>query len=162
MRHTKMQLFGALLLAPVMALAMDYTPVTDARLKNPEPANWLMYRGNYAGWGYSPLKQVTDKNAKNLTVAWSFTTGLQEGHQSPPIVNNGYMYVTTPGSQVIALNAKTGEELWRFKKELPKDLLQLHPTNRGVALYGDKVYYTTLDTFLVALDAKTGKKVWES
>ena len=162
MKHLKKYLLGALLFAPVMTIAMDYAPVTDARLKNPEPGNWLMYRGNYAGWGYSPLKQVNATNAKDLTVAWSFTTGMQEGHQSPPIVNNGYMYVTTPGSQVIALNAKTGEELWRFKKELPKDLLQLHPTNRGVALYGDKVYYTTLDTFLVALDAKTGKKVWES
>ena len=157
-------LMGVAILAPVIAFAApaNYTPITEARLKNPEPSNWLMYRGNYAGWGYSPLKQVNDKNVKDLTVAWSLTTGLQEGHQSPPIVNNGYMFVTTPGSQVIALDAKTGGELWRFKKDLPADLLQLHPTNRGVALYGDKVYYTTLDTFLIALDAKTGKKIWES
>ena len=166
MRNSRKNLIGALLIAPIMAMAtahgMEYAPVTDARLKNPEPANWLQYRGNYAGWGYSPLKQINAKNAKKLTVAWSFATGEAEGQQSPPIVNNGYMFITTPGSQVIALNAKTGEEIWRFKKELPKDLLQLHPTNRGVALYGDKVYYTTLDTFLVALDAKTGKQVWES
>jgi alcohol dehydrogenase (cytochrome c) len=162
MKLTKNYLLGALLLASTGALAQDYAPVTDARLLQPEAGNWLMYRGNYSGWGYSPLKQITADNAKNLSVAWSFATGQVEGHQSPPIVNGQYMYVTTPGSQVLALNAKTGEEIWRFKKELPKDLLQLHPTNRGVALYGDKVYYTTLDTMLVALDAKTGKKVWES
>ncbi|NIO38926.1 MAG: PQQ-dependent dehydrogenase, methanol/ethanol family [Burkholderiales bacterium] len=148
----------------VMAAGHDlaYEPVTQDRLTNPESSNWLQYRGNYAGWGYSPLDQITHRNAKKLTVAWSFSTGLQEGHQAPPIVNGGYMFVTTPASQVIALDAKTGEEIWRFKKELPADLLQLHPTNRGVALWGDKVYYTTLDTFLVALDAKTGEKVWES
>lgn len=139
----------------------DYAAVTDARLVNPEPRNWLQYRGNYAGWGYSPLAQVNDKNVGKLKQAWSFSTGQVEGHQSPPIVNNGYMYVTTPGAQLIALDAKTGTELWRYKKEIPGELLQLHPTNRGVALYGDKVYIATVDAHLVALDAKTGKEVWK-
>ena len=88
------------------------------------------------------------------------STGQTEGHQAPPIVNNGYMYVTTPGAQVIALDAATGTELWRYKKEIPGDLMQLHPTNRGVALYGDKVYVATVDAHLVALDAKTGKVAW--
>jgi len=86
---------------------------------------------------------------------------VTEGHQSPPIVNNGYMYVTTPNGQVIALNAVTGEELWRYKKEIPADLLMLHNTNRGVALYGDKVYVGTVDAHLIALDAKTGKVIWD-
>jgi len=137
-----------------------YAPVTDARLTNPEPANWLQYRGNYAGWGYSPLDTITDKNVGKLKLAWSLATGQSEGHQSPPIVNNGYMYVTTPGAQLIALDAASGVELWRYKKELPADLLQLHPTNRGVALYGDKVYLATVDAHLVALDARTGKVAW--
>lgn len=138
----------------------DYTPVTDVRLKNPEPRNWLQYRGNYGGWGYSPLDKINEKNVGRLQLAWALTTGQTEGHQAPPIVNNGYMYVTTPGAQVIALDAKTGQELWRYKKELPAEMLQLHPTNRGVALYGDKVYVATVDCHLVALDAKTGKVAW--
>ena len=137
-----------------------YAAVTDARLVAPEPANWLSYRGNYAGWGYSPLAKINDKNVGKLSLAWSYATGLVEGHQAPPIVNNGYMYVTTPGSQVLALDAKTGTELWRYKPQLPADLLQLHPTNRGVALYGDKVSVATLDCKLVALDARTGKVLW--
>ena len=159
-------LTAALLAAlPLVAAHADnglapYTPVTDARLANPEPSNWLQYRGNYAGWGYSPLDKISDKNVGKLKLAWSFATGQTEGHQSPPIVNNGYMYVTTPGAQVIALDAASGQELWRYKKELPADMLQLHPTNRGVALYGDKVYVATVDAHLVALDAKTGKVVW--
>ena len=139
---------------------VNYSAVTDARLKNPEPANWLQYRGNYGGWGYSPLDKINDKNVGKLQLAWALSTGQTEGHQAPPIVNNGFMYVTTPGAQVIAIEAKTGRELWRYKKEIPAEMLQLHPTNRGVALYGDKVYVATVDCNLVALDAKTGKVVW--
>src|SRR5207247_11125455 len=63
---------------------------------------------------------------------------------------------------VIALNAKSGDPLWRYKKELPEDLLQLHPTNRGVGLYEDKVYIATVDAHLVALDAATGKVIWDT
>ena len=139
-----------------------YAPVTDARLAKPEPQNWLMYRGNYNGWGYSPLDKINAGNVKKLKLAWSSATGSTEGHQSPPVVNNGYMYVTTPNAQVIALNAATGQEIWRFKHELPADLLMLHNTNRGVALYGDKVYVATVDSNLFALDATTGKVVWKA
>jgi alcohol dehydrogenase (cytochrome c) len=147
-------------IAPADSALGPYTPVTDARLANPEPSNWLQYRGNYGGWGYSPLDKINEKNVGKLKLAWSLATGQTEGHQSPPIVNNGYMYVTTPGAQVIALDAASGAELWRYKKELAADLLQLHPTNRGVALYGDKVYVATVDAHVVALDAKSGKVVW--
>ena len=138
-----------------------YAPVTDERLQNPEAKNWLMYRGNYSGWGYSPLEKINTSNVKKLSLAWSSATGVTEGHQSPPIVNNGYMYVTTPNAQVIALNAKTGQEIWRYKKEIPADLLMLHNTNRGVALYGDKVYVATVDSHLIALDAVSGKVIWD-
>ena len=156
-------LLGIVWLAPVVAGAqvMNYSPVTDARLLNPEPQNWLMYRGNYAGWGYSPLDQINSSNAKKLVPAWTLSTGVGEGHQSPPMVNNGVMFVSTPQNQVLALDAKSGDVLWYYKKQLPEDLLQLHPTNRGVALYEDKVYLATVDAHLVALDARTGKVVWD-
>jgi alcohol dehydrogenase (cytochrome c) len=142
--------------------AMPYSPVTDARLQNPEARNWLSWRGNYGSWGYSALDKINDRNVGKLQLAWSYSTGVTEGHQAPPIVNDGYMYVTTPQNQIIALNAKTGQELWRYKKEIPSELFQLHPTNRGVALYGDKVYVATTDCFLIALDAKTGKVLWQT
>ena len=138
----------------------SYTPVTQDRLSNPEPQNWLMYRRTYDGQGYSPLKQITAANVKDLVPVWTFSTGLVEGHQSPPIVNNGVMFITTPQAQVLALDAKSGDLLWRYKHQLPEDLTQLHPTNRGVALLDDTVYVATTDCFLVALDAKTGKEKW--
>lgn len=142
------------------AFAADYAPVTDERLAKPEAENWLQWRGNYEGWGYSPLDQVTAENVKELVPVWSLSTGVMEGHQAPPMVNNGVMFVSTPQNQVIAVEAATGNELWRFRKEIPEELSQLHPTNRGVGLYGDRVYVTTTDACVVALEAQTGNEIW--
>ena len=89
-------------------------------------------------------------------------TGQVEGHQAPPMVNNGVMFVATPGNQVLAINAKTGDLLWRFKRPIPEDQFLLHPTSRGVGLWGDKVFFAASDATLVALDAKTGKEVWNA
>ena len=83
-----------------------------------------------------------------------------KGHQAPPMVNNGVMFVATPGNQVLAINAKTGDLLWRFRRPPPEDQFLLHPTSRGVGLWGDKVFLAASDATLVALDAKTGKQVW--
>ena len=155
---------GALLVAGLVgtAYSADYTPVTDARLANPEPENWLMTRGGYKGWSYSPLDQINTGNVKNLVPVWTVSTGVDSGHEAPPIVNNGVMFVATPYSQVMALDAATGDLLWRYKGKLPPGFSALHNTSRGVALYGDKVFFPALDATLVALDAKTGKVAWEA
>src|SRR5262249_59533855 len=90
-----------LTLAPMaVAAQVNYTAVTDQRLVNPEAENWLMIRGNYQGWGYSPLDQITPANVKKLSLAWAFSTGVTSGHEAPPIVNNGVMFVPTPYNQV--------------------------------------------------------------
>ncbi len=148
--------------AAVAGSIENYSPVTAARLENPEPGNWLMIRGNYKGWSYSSLDQINSSNVKSLVPVWSFSTGVDSGHEAPPIVNNGVMFITTPYSQVVALDAATGDLLWRYKRKLPEGFSALHNTNRGVALYGNKVYTAGLDAVLVALDAKTGKVAWES
>jgi alcohol dehydrogenase (cytochrome c) len=138
-----------------------YSAVTDDRLLNPEPENWLMFRRTYDGQGYSPLDEINADNVGNLRFAWSMSTGLTEGHQSPPIVNNGIMFVTTPLNHVIAVDAATGDGLWEYSRQLPFDISLIHPTNRGVALYGDKVYMATSDANVVALDARSGEVIWE-
>src|SRR5437868_1250735 len=145
---------------PVPEVLKNYTPVTADRLKKPEDGNWLMFRRSYDGWGYSPLNQITRANVSRLQPVWSFATGQVEGHQAPPIVNNGVMFVATPGNQLLAMEAKSGKILWRYKRPFPEDMTPLHPTNRGVGLYGDKVYFAAAEAILVALDAKTGKEVW--
>ncbi|HEY7301450.1 MAG TPA: methanol/ethanol family PQQ-dependent dehydrogenase [Xanthobacteraceae bacterium] len=145
---------------PVPDILQKYAPVTTERLRNPEEGNWLLFRRTYDGWGYSPLSQITAANVANLQLVWSVATGQVEGHQAPPIVNNGVMFVATPGNQLIAIEAKSGKVLWRYKRPLPEDLTVLHPTNRGVGLFGDKIFFASADAILVALDARTGKELW--
>ncbi len=141
-------------------LSTPYPTVTDQRLQRPEAGDWLMYRRTYDGSGFSPLKQITSSNVSHLTLAWSMSTDLLGAHETTAIVNHGRMFITTPQNNVIALDAKTGTQLWRYARKYPDGLFQLHPTNRGVALYGDYVYMATTDCALVALDAVTGKEVW--
>src|SRR5262252_6557537 len=147
---------------PVPPILQNYKPVTAERLKQPEDSDWLMYRRTYDSWGYSPLSQITRENAARLKLVWTLQTGQVEGHEAPPMVNNGVMFVATPGNQVLAIDAKTGNLLWRFKRPIPEDILLLHPTSRGVGLLGDKVYFAAADAVLVALDAKTGNEVWNA
>ena len=144
------------------AVAAEYNKVTTARLEDPEPRNWLMYRGAYHSHGYSALEQINARNVQHLVPVWTFSTGMREGHQAPPIVNDGYMFVTTPHNHVLALDARSGELLWRYVRELPEDQFQMHPTNRGVALFDDKVFLATADAYVVALDATSGAVVWEA
>src|ERR1700730_11563049 len=125
---------------PVPSILQSYKPVTAERLKQPEGGDWLMYRRTYNGWGYSPLSQITTENTGRLKPVWTLATGQIEGHQAPPMVNNGIMFVATPGNQVLAVDAKSGDVLWRFKRPIPDDMLLLHPTSRGVGLLGDKVF----------------------
>jgi alcohol dehydrogenase (cytochrome c) len=145
---------------PTPALLQGYAAVTAGRLKQPEDGNWLLFRRTYDGWGFSPLAEITPANVSRLQPAWSFVTGQVEGHQAPPMVNNGVMFVATPGNQVITIDASTGAVLWRFKRPIPEDMTQLHPTSRGVGLWGDKVFFAATEAVLVALDARTGKEVW--
>src|SRR2546428_2426826 len=77
-----------LAMLPATAVAQgSYSPVTDQRLVKPEPENWLQIRGNYQGWGYSPLGQITANNVKKFTPVSAFSTGVGSGHEAPPIVN---------------------------------------------------------------------------
>ena len=140
----------------------SYSNVTDARLINPEERNWLSYRGNLEGWGFSTLDEITTDNIANLEPVWTFSTGVLGGHESPPIVNDGVMFVTTPGNLLYAIDAASGDLLWRYQHDLPQTYIAFHRTNRGVALYGDKVYMATLDAREVALDAATGEKIWDT
>ena len=139
---------------------LNYAPVSDERLREPEPEGWLMYRRTYDGWGFSPLDRIDASNVVDLAPAWTFRTHADDGQpQGPPIVNGDTMFVTS-AEQVIALQATTGALRWRYVHPLPADVRRPHSTNRGVALYDDMVYVGTLDAHVVALKATTGEVVW--
>ncbi len=137
--------------------------VTDTMLKtgSDDPRRWLMYGGDYKNFRFSPIKALTPAAAKKLKVAWSFPTGTSGQFEVSPVIYGEVMYVTTSYNRLFALNAKTGELLWRYDYPLPGELrVCCGPVNRGVAISGDLVLMTTLDAHLVALDRRTGAVVW--
>ncbi len=127
----------------VPQVLQNYPAVTAERLRNPEDRNWLMIRRTYDGQGYSPLAQITPANVARLRPVWVFSTGETYAHESAPVINNGVMFVSTPNSQVLAIDARTGNLLWRYRRPRPPGTVVFHETNRGVALYGDKVFYAS-------------------
>jgi PQQ-dependent dehydrogenase (methanol/ethanol family) len=170
-----------LALAASAVRAQETRRVDDAALKN-AAANgdeWLTYGHDYAETHYSPLKQIDASNVGRLGLAWYFQTASDPGsEEAVPIVSNGTMYVTVTWGVLNALDARTGRLKWSWDPKIghqnfppgsagnPNRVrtgpsLCCGPGNRGVAVYGGKVYIGTLDARLVALDAETGKVVWE-
>ena len=123
--------------------------------------NFLHTNGNYAQTRFYPNRQINTTNVSHLHPAWVFQTDVRESMETTPIVVNGVMYITTAFDHVFALDARTGQQLWEYQQKLgPLSTYCCGPNNRGVAVYGDKVYFATLDSKLVALNAKTGQPVW--
>jgi len=146
---------------PPSSLLQNYRAVTAERLKQPADGEWLMVRRTYDGWGYSPLDQINTKNVSRLQPVWTLSTGMNNGHEAAPLVNGGVMFVSTSFNQVLALDAKSGDVLWRYRSPVPTNA-RGKPVSRGVALFGDKVFVPLGEAALAALDAKTGKEVWRT
>ena len=139
----------------------DFVPVPDAELRDPDPADWLMFRRTYDGWGYSPLDQVTQDNVHDLRLAWVWA--MADGTNQPtPLVHDGVMYLANPGNLIQALDAGTGTLLWEYQRELPDALQGGFTTMRNLGIYEDKIFLPTKDAFMVAIDARNGDVVWET
>lgn len=135
-----------------------------ADVSPPEPGlEWPGHGRDWREQRYSPLDQIHRRNLSDLGLAWSHETGTTRGMEATPIVVDGVMYVSTAWSRVLALNAKTGELLWKFDPKVPgwkaRDAC-CDVVNRGVAVWKGRVYVGTLDGRLIAIDAKTGTLVW--
>jgi alcohol dehydrogenase (cytochrome c) len=137
----------------------NYVPVTDAMLKNPDPADWLMARRNYQAWSYSPLTEITTKNVKDLKLAWSWSMNEAGANQPMPLVHNGIMYLTHTLNMVQALDAATGDLIWENQVG-PNAVVGSFASMRNIAIYQDKIFLSTTDAKLYALDARTGAVVW--
>ncbi len=125
--------------------------------------NWLMYGGGYDNHRFSPLKNLTPAAVSKMKAAWSFPTGTTGQFEASPVIYGGVMYVTTSYNRAFALNAKTGELLWRYDYPLPEGLVVCcGPVNRGVAISGDLVLMVTLDAHILALDRRTGEVKWNT
>ncbi|MAY19527.1 MAG: PQQ-dependent dehydrogenase, methanol/ethanol family [Erythrobacteraceae bacterium] len=138
--------------------------VTDAMIAAGNGEEWLTYGGDYAEQRFSPLDQINTETVGDLGLAWSADLDTARGQEATPLMHDGTLYISTAWSKVKAYDAATGALKWEYDPEVPRAKLVdvcCDAVNRGVALYGDKLYVATLDGRLVALDQKTGAVVWD-
>jgi quinoprotein glucose dehydrogenase len=125
----------------------------------PMKADWPL-NGGVGNARYSPLTQVTKENVRQLQVAWTYTSGdhfTASEMQSNPVVVDGVLYATTPTMQVVAVNAATGTELWKYDPSGGTSA-RARFRHRGVAVHADRVF-VTYRNFLISLDKATGRPV---
>jgi alcohol dehydrogenase (cytochrome c) len=135
------------------------------RLRNAasEPQNWLTYNGSYASLHHSQLDQIKPENASKLQLEWVWQARSLEKFEPTPLVVDGVMYFTEPPNTIVALDARTGREYWRYQHPLPTITYPCcGRVNRGLAILEDTLYMGTLDSKLIAVDATTGRKKWEA
>src|SRR5258706_5069942 len=135
---------------PRPAILQNYSALSMDQLKAPPDGDWPMVRRTYDGWGFSPLQEITPANVARLQPVWSMATGMTSGHQAPPVVRGGVMFVATPGNQVISADAGTGAVLWRYRRQTPGEAGGVPPTSRGGALAGGKGFFPPAEAALVA------------
>ena len=140
--------------------------IDDERINNAdsEPGSWLAHGRTYEEHRFSPLTSINRGNAASLGLAWYRDLGTNRALEATPIVVDDVMYFTTTWSRVYAVNAATGEDLWSYDPQVPKEWGRwacCDVVNRGVAVYQGKIYVASLDGRLIALDAATGALAWE-
>ena len=168
-----------------LPLGAGQGPLDPAVLLKPPTDAWPSYHGDYTGRHYSPLRQVTTANARNLSLAWLYRTpastdgavlggppvvpaaGPGRGGGAPaltsgpivkamPLMVHGILYLSTP-NRVFAVDARTGRQIWQYLWRGGRGAIG----NRGVAMYRNWLYVVTPDNFVVSLEAATGKERWK-
>jgi len=127
-----------------------------------DTSNVLNYGMGYNLQRFSTLNQINKETIKNLVPVWNYSLNDDRSEESQPLVYQGVIYLTTHNA-TIAVDAKTGKQIWKSKVEYPAETPRIvccGIINRGAALYDGKVFRTTLDANVIALDAKTGKELW--
>ena len=81
--------------------------------------------------------------------------------ETVPLAYDGVMYLAAPGGLVQALDATTGDVVWEYARDLPREVAAGQRT-KSLAIYQDLIFYTAPDGYVVGLDARTGKLRWEA
>jgi alcohol dehydrogenase (cytochrome c)/quinohemoprotein ethanol dehydrogenase len=155
---------GALALGAQVWAAANNPGVTGADIANPKASEWLGHGRDYYEQRFAPQTQIDRSNVRRLGLAWHYDFGERQGFEATPIVHDGVIYVSTDFSEVWAFDARTGKKLWSYVPDTHYWQFKTccSPINRGVAIWGNKVFVGALDGRLIALDAKTGKLAWST
>ena len=128
------------------------------------PDQWLTYSGSLDGRRYTPLTEITPENVSRLRVRWvhQFVTS-ESMSESTPIVVGGLIFTTEAASDVVALDVRSGEVRWRYRRSLPDKLpIEVFRSNRGLAVLGNVLFLGSLEGFLVAINATNGSVIWQT
>jgi len=154
----------ATLVSAAVPLGAAAQTVDDLKNDDKTPGNVLTYGMGYSQQRFSPLTQINRDNVKRLVPAWFYSMANNLGQEAQPLVKDGIVYITDH-EKTVALDALSGEEVWKSVIEYPPDTMRVvccGIVNRGAALFDGKLYRTTLDANVIALDLKTGKEVWRT
>ena len=166
--------FGLLGGASASKMAVTPSPAyTAAQLNAPAGDNWLVHMGNLSGWRYSSLTQINKSNVATLKEAWHINLGTCATKdascgslESNAVVADGTYYTQTPKSDVFALEAATGKEIWHWVPDYAGEAPGFNVGNGGrqpgVAVGEGKVFAPSKDAFMHAIDQTTGKEIWRS
>lgn len=145
------------------ALPEEFIDAQDIINAGTNNAEWLSYGRTYAEDRFSPLEQINRESVPSLGVAWSFELDTKRGQEATPLVIDGTIYFTSAWSKAFAVDARTGEEKWRYDPRVPGRYgvnACCDVVNRGMAAWGDKVFFGTIDGRLIALDRESGQLAW--
>ena len=134
------------------------------RRANESRDEWLSYSGALSGWRYSSLSEITPVNVAQLRVRWVHQSSASESKfESTPLVVGNTIFATEPPATVVALDAKTGEVIWKYERPIPTGLpICCGKVNRGLAILDNSLFFGSLDGYLVAIEANTGKLNWQT
>lgn len=180
-------LLSVLMAVWAFAQVKDFSPVTEAMLRNPAPGDWLNWRRTDNAWGYSPLDQINRQNVQQLQLAWSWAMDDTGANEPTPLVYDGIMYLPNPRGVIQALDAATGDLIWQYRSQARPRAPAAAPApgggkqtaiprlaqgnaatgdgrgiQRNIAIYGDRIFSATNDAHIVAIDARTGALVWDT
>jgi quinohemoprotein ethanol dehydrogenase len=135
----------------------------DQQLASPAAGEWPSDGRDYTAQRYSPLTQIDQANIGQLGLAWFDELDTYRGVEATPIYADGVLYNILPFNVAIAYDARTGERLWTYDPQVPRENARYaccEPVSRGLAMWRDKIIIATLDGRLIALDKATGRPVW--
>jgi alcohol dehydrogenase (cytochrome c) len=167
-RLTQLALLGPIIAGATLLAQQNPVPgpVTNQELLDglkADGSSWLTFGGNYSNHRFSPLTQITPENVAKLQPLWTFQTGTLGAFETTTLLRDNVLYATGPQNVAWAIDARSGRQIWRYRRELPENLTACCGlVNRGFAALGDRLFMTTLDAHLLALDMKTGSVVWDA
>lgn len=125
---------------------------------------WLTYSGTLDGRRYTPLNEITPGNVSRLRLRWIHQFGTTTAKiESTPIVLGGFLFMTVPPSDAVAIDAHSGDIRWSYKGNVPNNLpVDTTASNRGLAALGNVLFLGKLDCVLVAIDATSGDVIWQT